>query len=83
VVSDNNLQVHVGTRRRLFGHDAIATVHRHGYQFTLEPDIASESSDLIGREALLSEVRQRLAKGARCFTRRCRSRFALASSRWR
>jgi DNA-binding winged helix-turn-helix (wHTH) protein len=38
VVEENNLQVHVATLRKLLGHDAIATVQRHGYRFALEPD---------------------------------------------
>lgn len=68
VVTENNLQVHIGTLRRVFGADAIATVHRYGYRFLLEPDRFSQGGDLIGREALLNEARQRLAGGTRCLT---------------
>ena len=45
VVEESNLAVQISVLRKLLGHDAIVTVPRHGYRFTLEPTaIAAQPS---------------------------------------
>src|SRR5258706_11064752 len=44
VVEENNLQVQVNALRKLLGPEAIATVVRHGYRFTLEVERATQAS---------------------------------------
>lgn len=71
VVEDNNLQVHVSSLRKLLGANAIVTVSGRGYRLALEPDVpvassvgqraalpraSHASSNLIGRDAILTEV---------------------------
>lgn len=67
VVEDNNLQVHVTALRKLLGRDAIVTLHRRGYRFTLEPDETTLElpARLIGRHALAADVVGRLRQGRR------------------
>lgn len=71
VVEENTLQVHVAALRRLLGTEAIATVHGRGYRLTLQPlptGLASPGAGLIGRDALLEEVRRALAGETRLLT---------------
>ncbi len=71
VVEENNLQVHVGTLRKLLGADAITTVSGRGYRFTLAPDgeprieraghdgqalVTANASRLFGRESLIAST---------------------------
>ncbi len=50
VVEENNLQVQVGTLRKLLGHPAIATIPGRGYRFTL---MVSVEGDLPGSPGAL------------------------------
>lgn len=70
VVEENNLQVHVMTLRKLMGAKSIVTVSGRGYQFTLTaqvppaPAVAPPPAPaLIGREALVAQLAQRLGPG--------------------
>ena len=62
VVEENNLQVHVATLRKLLGHDAIATVQRHGYRFALEPDPARSDAAKETRARAVNGSKRDIAK---------------------